>query len=449
MKTKKILFLAVMFLFLSIIFAIPNNVFAEEMCEEVKQLLNDKGELVVTDTTMSPDKETLIRDFVWSKNSNIEASNYNEEDSTCWILHNPTMELHTVPVVFEEQYSDAYRTILKNGKIELSNSSKNISAEWIESYILQIQNDDYSFNIDYYDASGMGQDIRKLISDDLTKATIIMREKENYGKVERHIVEFVKITEQSENFKSYLNEDGKILINGIKPETEEEFQILFDLLIREKDEMEGRYPSEDFSSCDFTVDGETHTIGVVYNYDNSIKLKLQDLVKNFPEDIKYFQVKDMELINYWVNTIGNDDINTFAGYSGELKSYINNYNVKLKVDTRAGFDEPFKTGRAGFAMLTYNDIAYYLSSRLGSEGEHIIYVPDETGNSKEELIAAAQKRINEYLGEEGVAIVSYGGIAFDAWVDSYYEITRPYWSEMDPNLTKEDWLNDWMGRTTI
>ena len=45
----------------------------------------------------------------------------------------------------------------------------------------------------------------------------------------------------------------------------------------------------------------------------------------------------MELINYWANTT-KDGEDTFTYYSGELKSYLNNYNVSFQVDHRAGMD---------------------------------------------------------------------------------------------------------------
>ena len=83
-----------------------------------------------------------------------------------------------------------------------------------------------------------------------------------------------------------------------------------------------------------------------------------------------------------------------------------------------------------------------IDESLGTKAEHIIYVPDTTGNSKEELIAAAQKRINEYLGKDNIVKVSYAGKARDvseAWIRNRYEATRSEWEEWEPNLSLEEW----------
>ncbi len=442
MKIKRILLLMSIFLFVLALAIIPNKVLATEMSEEFKNILNDEGELVVTDTTMYEDKVMFLWEYLLNYGTSdysFAVNYYNEEDDTCSISITHTDETHTVPVVYEEKYSDEFKTILKDGKIELPTSSKNFSAEWIETYLQRLGDENYFFEIaSYYDYEK--GDYIKLINEDNTKATVVMRE--NGGsKSERHIIEFVKVTEQSENYKKYLNEDGKLVVNGIKPSNEMEFVVLFELLIWKEDlDMGWGYIAEDFSSCDFTVNNETHTVEIVYNYDSSVKSKLQSLINNFPEDIEYFTVQDMELINYWVNTIDNDDVNTLAGYSGELKSYINNYNVKLIVDTRAGWDTAFMTARAGMSLITHNDIAYYASHWLGAQGKHIIYVPNETGDSKDELIAAAQKRINEYLGDENIVTVSYAGKADRVHAQFEYEYYRDWWEIENPNMTLDEFI---------
>lgn len=79
-----------------------------------------------------------------------------------------------------------------------------------------------------------------------------------------------------------------------------------------------------------------------------------------------------------------------------------------------------------------------MNSTLGARGEHIIYVPTTTGDSKEELMAAAQKRIDEYIGKDKMKL-SYSGTAYDIWLQQEYEETRDMWKEADPNMTFEQW----------
>lgn len=448
MKTKKSLFLMVMFLFIALIIGIPNNVLATEMSDEFKQILNEEGKLVVTESTISEDRLDFLNKYMakYSTSEYFFGVNTVSEDYTkCHISLNyyadPNIcEGYELEIVYEEQYSDEFKSILKDGKLVLPTTSKNMNLEWVETYMYSLAYGYYSFSIDTYVTDPLNGETSKLINEELTKATIIMTNGENHRQ-ERHVVELVKATEPSDEFKKFLNEDGKLEMNSIKPASADDFGVLFDVLIRGENQIWPSYIAEDCSSCDLTLDNETHTVDVVYNYDNAVKEKMQEFVKNFPEDIEYFKVQDMELISYWVNNVGIDseEEDSFACYSGELKSYMNNYNAKLEITTGAGSDQPFVTARAGYGAITYNDIAYYVSAWIGAKGQHIIYVPDTTADSKEELMAAAQKRINEYLGKDDIAIVSYAGNAMDAWVNSYYEMTKPEWYEWEPDLTIEEW----------
>lgn len=89
-------------------------------------------------------------------------------------------------------------------------------------------------------------------------------------------------------------------------------------------------------------------------------------------------------------------------FSGELKAYLNYKNMDFYVDNRAGENSPFYTLRLGIAVFKYDNVIYHIDDALGTQAEHVIYVPSETGNTKEELMSAAQKRIDEYLGKKGV-----------------------------------------------
>ena len=338
--------------------------------------------------------------------------------------------------VFAEEMSNEFKEILnEDGKFVIKSSSKNITAQNIEEYISRKTN--YKFHLATESVSEYPY-WKYLIDDDLSKGTIRLSGSMDKPQ-EDHVVEFVYITEKSDEFKKLLNKDGKLVINSIKPSNEYEFRSVFELLVW-KDGIDYSHISEDFSSCDLTFNDETHTVEIVYNYNNSIKDKLNGFVKSFPSNIEFFKVQDMELINYWVNTAQNEseEKDTFTYYSGELKSYLNNYNVTIQVDNRAGMDGALVTERLGIFLVKYNDITYYINNVLGARGEHIIYVPTTTGDSKEELMAAAQTRVDEYIGKDKVKL-SYGGTAYDAWLKQEYEITRWMWEQDDPNMTFEQW----------
>ena len=227
MKIRKNLLLIIMFVFvITLIVLIPNNVFAtEEMSEQFKQILNEDGKLVVTDTTISKDKNRFLTEYL-SKYSSytseayyyFEVSNYNEENSTCDItISGQVYETHTIEIIYEEKISEEFNKILnEEGKLPISSSSKN----GVENKIgrsLNINDENYHFTpCGYgYNNDGVLTNIN-MIDENLTKATIRMLNKD--GKVlEQHIVEFSYLTEQSEEFKKILNEDGKRVINAVKP----------------------------------------------------------------------------------------------------------------------------------------------------------------------------------------------------------------------------------------
>lgn len=454
MKKKVLSFLLVVMMLVTML---PMTTFAMEMemSDEFKSYLNEDGKLEVTFTSTAPSKESLVTEYVWATGSssvfgeyffNVDPDTYNEETDTCLLsrIHAMTwevLETFEVEVVFKEKISEKFASILTDGKLILPSTSKNMTSSWISSYVFRFSDDEYNFNVARYCEDPMSSEYKDLVSEDFTKATIKMS-KNDSSECEIHVVQLERITEQSDNFKKYLNEDGKLEINSIVPEDEGDFGTMYQVLYT--DDMEnGVYVgwiSEDFMSADLVVGNEVHTVDVVYNYNADVQKKLQPLIDNFPEDIEYFLVEDMELVNYWVNTVHSDDINTLAGYSGELKNYLSNYNVELIVEDGAGWDEPFITQRLGMAAITYEGSAYYVNPYIGSHADHIIYVPDNTGDTKEELIAAAQKRIDEYLGAGNNVTVSYAGTALDAWIDASYELTRHWWEEEDPDLTKEEWV---------
>jgi len=220
----------------------------------------------------------------------------------------------------------------------------------------------------------------------------------------------------SAEFKSLLNEEGKLVFNSIKPTTIDEWYICFEGLfmdaIEKSDLFPGEYLAEDFSAVDLRIhygeeNEETHRVEIVYNYDEKMKDTVKKYADAIPENLEYFYVNDMELVNYWIN--GQDDVGNLVSYSGELKKYLDYKN--FKIDLRMGGYEPFLTYASGIANFMYNDTIYALRNNTGVWANHIIYVPDNTGDTKEELISAVQKRIEEIGGKDKIKIEYDGKIS--------------------------------------
>ena len=444
MKTKKKLLLITIFVFMIAMFTVASNkvlaAIPEGMSEEFKNILNEDGKLVVKDTTMRDNKYEVLNEYL----SKYNGTNYNfyivdhkEDFSTCKIarsvVNSGTPEEYEIEVVFQEKFSEEFKSVLKNGKLEIRTSNQNNMKEKISRCLrsLSEKNPNYTFSIsNYYD----GTKSVDLINEDCTKVTIRRGSKSSYKTVEQHVVEVTCNSEKSEEFKNYLNKNGKIEMNAVKPANEIIFERYFEFLLMDEEsgnDISFENLAEDFSSVDLTVNGETHNVGIVYNYNNDVKTKFDNYIKNFPSDIEYFQVRDLELINYWVNNVGKDGTESLDMFSGELKSYLNYKNMKFYVDNRAGDNGPFYTVRLGIAVFKYDDVIYNIYDTLGTRAEHIIYVPSETSNTKEALMAAAQKRINEYLGKEGIVTISYAGTAYEAWAKELYNNREIYWPGID------------------
>lgn len=234
------------------------------------------------------------------------------------------------------------------------------------------------------------------------------------------VTAFADETEMSDLFKSLLNERGEFVIKAVEPQTQEDMDFYLAEYIwiehnREYGDVFGYAETYDkaTSTCDIMLNGEVHNVKVVFEYDPNVAVWMNEVASGLLEDEEHrYEVKDMELLNFWLYKKGNDSDetggHTLGNYSGELKAYLENKNVTFEIDNRAGGDDEFVTSRAGMGVLKHNGIAYYYNPAVGSEAKHAFYIPDNTGDTKEEIMKAIQIRFDEYAGEGKVKVV-YGG----------------------------------------
>ena len=179
--------------------------------------------------------------------------------------------------------------------------------------------------------------------------------------------------------------------------------------------------SSDFKTCEIginmdTAKEEVHAVNVKWNYNEKVLDVAKTYIKNFPTDRNWFTVSDLELVNYYANYNPDAENESFANYSGELKAIFNNANFTLEVETRGGGDAPFYTETIGSAKLMHDGKVYFSAGMLGARGEHLFYVPENTASTKDALTAAAQKRIDDYLGKGKIKIT-----ATDYTVTKFYD----------------------------
>lgn len=234
---------------------------------------------------------------------------------------------------------------------------------------------------------------------------------------------YVRDKEMSDDFSKPLT-DGKIIFNYAKPSAYDEAAWLI------AEEFGTANPdfyfdpegfNDDFSKLELgiywgTSKEEFHIVDVVWNYDADILQTAQSFIEKFPEDRPWFNVSDLELVNYWTYRNPDSEIDSLANYSGELKSILGNSNFLYTIEVRGGSDDVFYTERIGSAKLIHNGKVYFATTMIGARAEHAIYVSESTADTKDALIAAAQKRIDDYIGENVVKIT-----AADETVTEYYE----------------------------
>ena len=259
----------------------------------------------------------------------------------------------------------------------------------------------------------------------------------------------------SEEFKQILT-DGKLVIPSIAPADEmEAMKFAFAALFPYQSEEAEFYP-QPIAGNVYDIyyynlnEGteEVHRVEAVFtgSVDNVALQKARKYAENLPPDnpedpwCSTFRIVDMEVINMWASGFNPDAKSSkylmgMANYSGELKKYLGNENIDFKVVyVGAGDDTDLYTVSCGDGAVSVNDVICATPElNINARAEHVIYVPDGTATTKEALMDAAQKRINEYLGDSTKVILSYGG-AFDSLVytgnDPAYQNDEEYRQKM-------------------
>ncbi len=172
---------------------------------------------------------------------------------------------------------------------------------------------------------------------------------------------------------------------------------------------------------------ESHTVETVYldSLDPTIKAKIDAISKKFSElkvtvtdedgysweEGKVFLVKDMEIVNFWMNGFSSgvfdiDAITVLPNYSSDLKEIVNDSNVSFGYVASAGYDSEFLTEANGSCAFIYDDIYYGITDGAWISAQSIIYVPD--GTPEADYMKVAQERINEYIGDNTTVVLKEG-----------------------------------------
>lgn len=226
---------------------------------------------------------------------------------------------------------------------------------------------------------------------------------------------------QSEKMSKEFSEiltNGKLIFNFAKPTSiddemvwiaAENFVLNNDGFLLNPDTFTEDFSKVELTMFPFSENKETHIVDVVWNYDADILEASKSILKNFPDEWATYislELSDLEFINYCIynKPIHNNYNGALANYSSELKNVLSGSNFYFEVQLHGQGNPLFYTTNGGTARLMHNNIGYYSVGGINTKANHAIYVPKNTADTKEALMAAAQKRIDDYIGKNVIKI---------------------------------------------
>lgn len=184
------------------------------------------------------------------------------------------------------------------------------------------------------------------------------------------------------------------------------------------DDYESKWDSE--QQKEVTISGWKGEYNIKVTYDepktNSTINGYISKLNNFKSDdpSTYYIVDDLSLINYYLTSDKSELWNQGAPGRALKYSTINNVtngsNVTYYLDVRAGNQDESLMYESAFGPMSifYNGYSYETKEE-GVYLKRVLYIPEDTKNTTEAYVAAAQKRINDYLGNSTSVSVTYGG----------------------------------------
>ncbi len=161
---------------------------------------------------------------------------------------------------------------------------------------------------------------------------------------------------------------------------------------------------------------ESYYVDVKYTQpDAEIKKNVDDMVAKMKDastdEWKFYEVEDLYLINY-INSVpatGVTDPGIALNFAKEFLDDVGGGKFMFGIDTRLGSGGGMFYSAAGGHMIVMYDGAVYATTEGGVALKCILYVPADTANTPEAYVAAAQKRIDAYLGADNGITVEVGG----------------------------------------
>ena len=173
---------------------------------------------------------------------------------------------------------------------------------------------------------------------------------------------------------------------------------------------------------------ETHTKNISFAKGNENHKKVVDnIIAKLNKEKLNFMIDDMEYVNYFYYRDSDTPVLEANNYNSKtvkdiLSKKIGNKHVSYFFVDRCGIGDIFMEESGGNILLYYDGIAYGQTDDIALKSmNHVIYVPDNTPNTTDAFVKAAQKRIDSYLGKNSGVVVSFK--------EKWEEDVAPYFNE--------------------
>lgn len=309
---------------------------------------------------------------------------------------------------------EVYTYIIKS---DLKDFSQNYTgSELMDGVVISGEDGDRKFNCELRDKEN--KFYKTKYSDILFKKTIIKFNND------------FDTSKMDEYFNSIVS-DGILKVNSIDPRGDEGFieTAISSAVIKYENDLYNVFPSYDEKDLYIEIsekDDFDHRkrYPVEFEFvktDKNVKSKVDKYAKRFNFSLdniekELFLMDDLETINYkYMESIYGDSLllfNSIINYSSEFQKMMDNNNITAQLDARAGWADMFSSGGFGFLDLLYDGVIYGYAELAGVKQLNVIYVPDDTNNTREDYINAALERINKYIPDAKVKI-EYEGLIND------------------------------------
>lgn len=185
----------------------------------------------------------------------------------------------------------------------------------------------------------------------------------------------------------------------------------------QSDDYQEQWDSEKQENIVLAGEKITYTLNATYDVPSAANVAMMEkFISKLADNSETYEIGDLSLINYYLTGSKSELWNNGAPsralkFVKELHEITEGSDVNFFMEARMGTEDDvlMYEDAMGPMSIYYGDYAFTYLHR-GLYLKRVIYIPEDTADNKDAYIAAAQERINDYLGEDNGVVVSYGGL---------------------------------------